>query len=101
MQSFEEGPRELEEKVGHGDLEGKLVVDQVYAASQHNGYWVTGPLAGHVITNHPRGGQAHFLEEPFFEKAEHYMANIADAFPNFMPQAMAENMEDLADEVQD
>lgn len=100
MGTFQQGCIDLAEKVGHGKLTGKVVVDQVYAAAQHEGYWVTGPLAGHVIRNHPRGGQAKFLEEPLFEKAEDYMRNLADGvLDGFLVQAMAENMEDLADEV--
>ena len=100
MGSFQKGCDDLIEKVGHGKLEGKVTVDQVYAAPQHEGYWVTGPLAGHVIRNHPRGGQAKFLEQPLFEKAEDYMHNLADSvLDGFLVQAMAENMEDLADEV--
>lgn len=102
MGSFQEGCIELEKRIGHGDLSGKVIVDQVYAASQHEGTWVTGPLAGHVIRNHPRGGQAKFLEQPLFEKASDYMRNLADAVHDgFLTQAMAENMEDLADEVHD
>lgn len=102
MRSFDDGCRELEEKVGHGKLAGVLRIDQIYAASQHEGHWVTGPLAGHVIRQHPRGGQAKFLEEPLFAKAEDYMKNLADAvLDGFLVQAMAENMEDLADEVHD
>lgn len=102
MGTFQEGCLDLEEKVGRGKLTGKVVVNQIYAASQHSGYWVTGPLAGHVIRRHPRGGQSHYLEEPLFAKAEDYMKNLADAvLDGFLVQAMAENMEDLADEVHD
>jgi hypothetical protein len=102
MKRFAEGCRELEEKIGHGNLVGSVIVDQVYAASQHEGHWVTGPLAGHVIRRHPRGGQAKYLEQPLFEKAGDYMKNLADGvLDGFLVQAMAENMEDLADEVHD
>lgn len=102
MGSFQQGTRDLEEKIGHGKLVGSVVVDQIYSAAQHEGYWVTGPLAGHVIRKHPRGGQAKFLEQPLFEKTDDYMRNLADAvLDGFLVQAMAENMEDLADEVFD
>jgi hypothetical protein len=102
MGSFQQGTIDLAEKIGHGDLVGKLIVDQVYAASQHEGHWVTGPLAGHVIRQHPKGGQAKFLEQPMFEKADDYLKNLADSvLTGFLVQAMAENMEDLADEVHD
>lgn len=100
MGSFQQGCADLAEKVGSGKLVGVVTVDQLYAAAQHEGHWVTGPLAGHVIRQHPRGGQAKFLEQPLFEKADDYMHNLADAvLDGFLVQAMAENMEDLADEV--
>jgi hypothetical protein len=77
MRSFEQGTRELEEMVGRGDLVMKVEVSQAYAAPQHAGYWVTGPLAGHVIKHHPRGGQSHYLSEPLFAHAPEYMRLLA------------------------
>lgn len=100
MRSFDEGCDDLERKVGHGKLTGKVTVDQVYAAVQHEGYWLTGPLAGHVIINHPQGGEAKYLERPLFLRVGEYMHNLADAVTSgFIVQAMAENMEDLSQQV--
>jgi hypothetical protein len=77
MRSFAQGTRELEEMIGRGDLVMKVELDQVYAASQHEGMWKSGPLAGHVIKHHPRGGQSHFLSEPLFANAQEYMRLLA------------------------
>lgn len=77
MGSFADGTRDLEERVGHGDLVMLVEVDQVYAASQHEGFWVTGPLAGHVIKEHPQGGQSHFLSEPLMLRAPEFMQLLA------------------------
>ena len=102
MGSFQQGCDDLADKVGHGKLIGVCEVDQVYAAAQHQGYWVTGPLAGHVIRNHSQGGQAKFLEQPLFDHAADYMRNIADGIlEGWGVQAMAENMEDLSRRVHD
>lgn len=103
MARFADRIRELEEIVGHGDLQGKVRVDQVYAAVQHEGYWKTGPLAGVVIRNHPRGGQAKYLQEPLFDQASEYMQRLAGrAFElGGLVSAMRENMEDLSGEVYD
>jgi hypothetical protein len=75
--SFADGTRELERMIGNGDLVMKVEVSQIYAASQHEGGWVTGPLAGHVIKHHPQGGQAHFLSEPLFARAPEFMELLA------------------------
>lgn len=77
MGTFADGTRELGEMIGHGKLEMVVTVDQVYAAAQEAGMWVTGPNAGKVIKNHPQGGQAHFLSEPLFERAEEFMRLLA------------------------
>lgn len=101
MRSFAEGTRELEEIVGDGDLVGSVEVNQVYAATQHEGFWATGPNAGVVIRNHPRGGGSHYLSEPLTEKAERYMRNLAGNVydPGGLTGSMADNMEDLSREV--
>lgn len=103
MARFADRIRELEEAVGDGDLQGKVNVDQVYAAVQHEGYWKTGPLAGVVIRNHPRGGGSKFLAEPLFENAADYMRRLAGRAlePAGLVSAMRENVEDLSGEVYD
>lgn len=77
MSTFAQGTRELEDMIGRGDLMMRVLVNQAYAAPNHAGFWVTGPLAGHVIKNHPQGGQSHYLSEPLFAKAPEYMRLIA------------------------
>lgn len=101
MGTFAERTRELQEIVGDGDLEGKLTVDQRYAAVQEVGYWETGPNAGVIIRNHPRGGGSHYLSDPLFENAERYMHNLSQRVyePGGLTGAMADNMEDLSREV--
>jgi hypothetical protein len=102
MGSFQQGTRELAERIGSGDLVGIVEVDQVYAAVQHEGYWETGPNAGKVIRNHPQGGQAKYLEEPLFANAERYMERLAEnVLEGSLARAMADNMEHLAGEVFD
>ena len=102
MTTFADGTRELEDRVGRGKLVGTVVVDQIYAAAQHESVWVTGPLAGHVIRNHPRGGQAKFLEQPLFENAERYFKRLADnVLDGDLVQAMTDNVAHLAGEVYD
>lgn len=103
MGTFAERTRALEEMVGDGDLVGKLEVDQVYAAAQHEGGWATGPNAGVRIRNHPRGGGDHFLSQPLVKNAPEMMQHLArnTLEPNGLRQAMADNMEDLSEEVED
>ena len=48
----------LEERVGHGILEGNVTVDQVYALYQHEG----------ADFEHPRGGEAFYLRRPLLEE---------------------------------
>lgn len=98
MGSFSERTHELEQIVGDGNLVGKVEVNQPYSAPQHEGFWKTGPLAGVVIRNHPRGGGAHFLSDPLSENAERYMRNLADRVyePGGLTGSMADNMEDLS-----
>lgn len=97
--TFGERTRELGEMVGEGTLRGSVEVDQVYALPIHSGFWRTGPLAG--VTNRPRhGGQIGFLSRPLMEKHARYLAKLADGvLSGFLTQAMAENMEDLTQEV--
>lgn len=100
---FQQRTADLADMVGHGKLEGKVEVDQVYAAAQHEGVWATGPLAGVVIRNHPQGGQAHFLSEPLIADAPQSMQRLADHTlePDGLHRAMEDNVEDLSGRVHD
>ncbi len=81
---------QLRDRVGHGDLEGSVEVNQVYAHYQHEG----------VEFRHPLGGQAKFLEAPLYDHAARYMQDIADRMLEEGPQRpMIEAMEDLSDRV--
>lgn len=67
---FSAGIAELKRIVGSGTLTASVTVDQVYASSQHEGGWISGPNAGKRIRNHPRGGDKNFLGGPIEERAE-------------------------------
>lgn len=62
------GLRELSEQVGHGKLEARIVVDQVYAHYQE----VDESL------DHPRGGQAHALGETIIGGQGKAMRTLAE-----------------------
>lgn len=83
----------LSEQVGHGRLEGKVVVDQVYARYQHEG----------LDFKHPRGGQAKYLEQPLYANVPLYLQDIASRVlpAGNVVRAMADSMEDLSGEVFD
>jgi hypothetical protein len=68
---------ELKDQVGEGHLVGSVEVDQVYAAAQETGVWVTGPNAGKSIRNHPGGGGSHFLGGALLEGSSGYMEEVA------------------------
>lgn len=74
-------------------IEGRVEVDQVYAHYQHE----------HPEFHHPDGGQAFYLTEPLYAKADRYLKHVADSAINAkglgVRQAMIENMEDLSREV--
>lgn len=74
-------------------ITGRVEVDQVYAHYQHE----------HPEFHHPDGGQAFYLSEPLFAKAERYLRHVADSVVTShgvnARQAMIENMEDLSREV--
>lgn len=57
--SFFADTEALEERMGHGILEGSVTVDQVYALYQHEG----------ADFEHPRGGEAFYLRRPLLERA--------------------------------
>lgn len=98
--TFAERIDELQELVGRGSIVADVVVDQVYAQAQHNSTWVSGPMAGHVIRNHPGGGGPMYLTEPLLAKVDTYMERIADLVLDEGPQnGMKEVVDDLISEV--
>lgn len=93
---FAEGVDKLHELVGHGQLIGSVTVDQVYAAVQHEGYWLTGPMAGHVI----RHGRLKYLEGPLYEHVDSYCQEIADRLlDEGAERPMVDNMKNLVTQV--
>jgi hypothetical protein len=84
--TFDQGLQELSEKVGHGDLVGRVVVDQVYAHYQHE----------RLDLNHPRGGGPKYLEQPLFEHRDEYMEKLARSLFDDVRKGMEHCMEDLA-----
>lgn len=90
---------ELADLVGEGHLVGTVAFDQVYAFAQHESTWLSGPLAGHVITEHPHGGGAKYLEQPLLEGAPEFLQHIADHVLDDGPAVgMIEDAEKLADD---
>jgi hypothetical protein len=86
---FGERIDELMERVGHGDLVGSVVIDQRYAAVQHNS----------LDFEHPRGGQALYLQQPLMEHHEDYLRKIAGGIlDDGGKRAMEEVVEDLAED---
>lgn len=80
---------ELKAMVGTGDLTGTVVVDQIYAQVQHE----------ELTFNHPRGGQALYLQAPLMENYPHYLQTYADRLlEDGGEQAMVGAMEDLAED---
>lgn len=89
--TFDDRIRELAQQVGFGDLEGHVVVDQVYARYQHED----------LTLNHPRGGQAKYLETPLHTQHRRYLQGIADSVLDEGPvQGMVEAVEDLSGQVE-
>ncbi len=91
--SFDAALARLSEAVGRGRIRGSVVVDQVYARYQHEG----------LDFQHPRGGQAKYLEQPLYANAPLMLQDIA---ARVLPRgdvkgAMADAMEDLSGEVFD
>lgn len=78
---------DLLDAVGDGKLEGKVVVDQVYAKYQHE----------RMDLVHPRGGQAKYLTAPLMAKMRSYVQELADnVLHGSLKGAMIKNVEDLA-----
>lgn len=79
----------LLERVGAGDLTGKVETDQIYAKIQHES----------ADFSHPHGGQAFYLSQPLMDHKDRYLQHYADeVLKDGGGHAMAENMEDLAEE---
>lgn len=97
--SFFERLDELAEMVGQGKLGGKVTFDQVYAFAQEESTWLTGPLAGHVITEHPHGGGPKYLEGALLEGVENFYGHIAEKVLDEGSVApMVDDAEKLADD---
>lgn len=80
----------LMEEVGTGNLEGTVVVDQVYAKYQHED----------LSLIHLGGGHAKYLENPLMANHPDYLRHLADnVLDGNLNQAMADNMEALSREV--
>jgi hypothetical protein len=85
--TFGEGLKELSSLVGHGDLEGSVVVDQVYAHYQHV----------RLDLRHPRGGGPLYLTKPLLKNMDVYFERIARETLNEGPRkGMEWCVEDLA-----
>ena len=90
--TFSERIAGLRHLVGDGQrLTGLCVVDQRYAAAQHeHGEW-----------HHPRGGSAFYLRKPLFDHYRNYLADYARTVLRDGGQpAMKRSMEHLSDEVE-
>ena len=93
MGDFDDRMAALSAEVGDGSLVGNVEVDQIYAHFQHEG----------LDLNHPRGGQAKYLEAPLYEKADEFMERLARAVldgEGALPDAMIDNVDALSDEVE-
>lgn len=66
--TFAERTKELEADVGDGDLVIGAVVEQPYAAAQHNRKYY----------KHPRGGMPGYLEVPFAAQRTEMLRRIAE-----------------------
>lgn len=91
--SFEAALDRLADAVGRERIRGSVVVDQVYARYQHEG----------LDFQHPRGGQAKYLEQPLYANVPLYMRDIAArVLPDgHVVQAMVDVVEDLSGQVFD
>jgi len=81
---------ELKDHVGD-KLEGKVIVDQIYAHYQHED----------LALEHPHGGEAKYLEKPLFEHFPSYMQNIAETTlgEEGPKEGMIKSMEHLSEQV--
>ena len=89
MADFFERIDMLAEMVGYGELAGMVRVDQIYAMAQHE----------HLDWNHPRGGQALYLQEPLMSNYRGYLEEYArTVLEDGGEPAMIAAMEDLAED---
>ena len=73
-------------------LRGQVTVDQVYAHYQQE----------HLEFRHPRGGEALYLQRPFYEHATDYLADYArDVLRDGGHDSMKRSMEHLSDQVEE
>lgn len=80
---------ELKRQVGHGTLRGKVEVDQVYAAYQHE----------HDEFKHPDGGKAHYLRDPLFEGINSHMETLARKAITQGGSELKEGMKDVVEDL--
>lgn len=81
---------ELEEKVGDGNLTGKVEVNQHYALDQHENY----------SYEHPRGGGPKYLAGPLMASYHKYIQWLRFALlRESLVEAMALSMEDLSEQL--
>lgn len=78
---------ELADRVGDGNLEGKIEVDQIYAHYQHEG----------LDLRHPRGGEALYLQRPTLGDASQHMQKIADR--TLQPEGPKGGMKDVVEDI--
>ena len=92
METFSARIAELRRMTGAPErLRGQVTVDQVYAHYQHE----------HLEFRHPRGGRALYLQAPFFDHYDDYLADYArTVLDNGGQEAMQHSMERLSDEVE-
>lgn len=97
--SFGKQMDELRLQVGKGQLEGQVLVDQVYAHYQDSGVGPHGKPA--AAFNHPRGGKAGYLSDTLTEKGAQYAKSLADSIEEGVPMdtRMIQVSESLAMEV--
>lgn len=77
--------------VGHGDLIGRLVVDQAYAQRQHE----------EVTWKHPHGGRAKYLEAPLLEQSNVILQILADSLIGESGSSIEEGMVRVAEKMSD
>lgn len=89
--TFFAGCDELAARVGDGELEGSVEVNQVYALYQHEG----------ADFNHPRGGEAFYLRRPLFERAPEMFARFREVIEADATcvGVMIGDVNDLADQI--
>lgn len=89
--TFDDRIRELAAKVGTGPLVGSVEVNQRYAGYQHERLDLT----------HEPGRIPRYLVTPLYAQHKDYLRNLAaNTLDGDLAGAMAENMEDLADQVE-